>query len=149
MNKKIISKPPNYFYICIIITVLLYFLVPQMNLIPFPINLLGIILMMIGFYFIAKSHYLLKNQNTPDNFRKSTAVVKTGLYKYSRNPMYLGAVIFLLGLSILFGNLISFICPILFFIIINWMFIPYEEEKMEKEMGREYIEYKKTAGRWL
>ena len=105
--------------------------------------------MAIGIYFIVKSSYSLKKQNTPDNFRISTAVVETGLYKYSRNPMYLGALIFLIGLSVLFGNLISFISPVLFFIIINWMFIPYEEEKMEKEMGEEYVEYKKTARCWL
>jgi len=63
--------------------------------------------------------------------------------------MYLGFLIFLIGLSFALGNLISFISSILFFTIINWMFIPYEEEKMEDELGMEYLEYKKKIKRWI
>jgi protein-S-isoprenylcysteine O-methyltransferase Ste14 len=128
---------------------LLYFLVPQMNLIIFPINLLGVLLLVLGNYLVINSHYLLKKRGTPENFDRSTCVVETGLYKYSRNPMYLGAVIFLIGWSVLLGNIISFLSPIIFFIIINWMFIPFEEEKMEKELGDSYLEYKKKTRRWF
>ena len=120
-----------------------------MNLIIFPMNLFGIPLMLLGFFLIMNAYYLFKKHHTPEKFEKSTCVVKTGLYKRSRNPMYLGGLFFLMGLSILSGNIISFISPILFFIIINWMFIPYEEEKMGKEIGKEYVDYKKKVRRWI
>ena len=63
--------------------------------------------------------------------------------------MYLGSITFLFGLSFVLGNLISFISPIFFFAIINWMFIPYEEEKMKDEIGTEYLEYMKKVRRWI
>jgi protein-S-isoprenylcysteine O-methyltransferase Ste14 len=91
----------------------------------------------------------LKKYDTPEKFQKTTYLIKKGAYKYSRNPMYLGSIIFLFGLSFVLGNLISFISPIFFFAIINWMFIPYEEEKMKDEIGTEYLEYMKKVRRWI
>lgn len=44
-----------------------------------------------------------------------SSFIQDGFYKYSRNPMYLGGLIFHIGLSILTGNIISIINPILFF----------------------------------
>ena len=149
MKQKIISIPPTYFGCCIIINIFLYFFIPKMNLIIFPMNLFGIFLMLFGFFLISSPYYLFKKYNTPEKYEKSTCVVETGLYKYSRNPMYLGGLFFLTGLSVLLGNIISFISPILFFIIMNWMFIPYEEEKMEKEVGQKYSDYKRKVRCWL
>jgi len=149
-NRKIVSIPPIYFFFCIAVSIVLYFVSPQMNLIKFPYNIItGIPSVLLGFYMISSPHFLLKKNNTPEKFQKSVCVVKEGLYKYSRNPMYSGFVIFLIGLSCASGNLISFISPIFFFSIINWMFIPYEEEKMENELGQEYIEYKNQVRRWI
>ncbi len=120
-----------------------------MNLIKFPINLIGIFFLVLGFYLISKSYYLFKEYNTPENFNKSTHLVQTNLYKYSRNPMYLGAVVFFVGLSFILGNVISFVVPIFFFIIINFMFIPYEEDKMVNTFGDEYLSYKKKVKCWF
>ncbi len=39
--------------------------------------------------------------------------------------------------------------PIIFFGVINWMFIPYEEEKMQKELGQEYLDYKNKVRCWI
>ncbi|MCD4759897.1 isoprenylcysteine carboxylmethyltransferase family protein [archaeon] len=146
---KIISIPPTYFLFGIIFSLVLYFVFPEMNLIKFPINLIGIFFLVLGFYLISKSYYLFKEYNTPENFNKSTHLVQTNLYKYSRNPMYLGAVVFFVGLSFILGNVISFVVPIFFFIIINFMFIPYEEDKMVNTFGDEYLSYKKKVKCWF
>ncbi len=63
--------------------------------------------------------------------------------------MYLGFVVFLIGVSILSGNILALLCPALLFCILNWMFIPYEEEKMESTFHREYLDYKQSVRRWL
>lgn len=149
-NKKIISIPPNYFFLCIFISITSFFIFKNFNIIRVPLNFsIGIPAILLGLYLIISPHFLLEKNNTPENFTKSTCLVKNGLYKYSRNPMYLGFVVLLIGLSFSLGNLISFISPILFFNIINWMFIPYEEEKMKDEIGKEYLEYKKKVRRWI
>jgi len=149
-SKKIISIPPIYFFLGILSSIASFFVFRSFNLISFPLSILiGIPLILCGLFLIRGPHFLLKKNNTPENFKKSTCLVRNGLYKYSRNPMYLGFLIFLIGLSFALGNLISFISPMLFFTIINWMFIPYEEEKMEYELGTEYLEYKKKIKRWI
>jgi len=63
--------------------------------------------------------------------------------------MYLGGLIFHIGLSILIGNIISIINPILFFLIMDFICIPYEEEIMIKTFKDEYRSYKKKVRRWL
>jgi protein-S-isoprenylcysteine O-methyltransferase Ste14 len=63
--------------------------------------------------------------------------------------MYVGFVIFVTGLSVLSGNILALLWPVFFFIVLDRMFIPYEEEKMENTFGPEYLEYKRKVRRWL
>lgn len=149
MKKKIISIPPTYFYACIVLNILFFIIFKEFNLIKFPFNLSGILLIILGFYMVAKSYYIFKKNNTPEKYLPVRCLVKESLYKYSRNPMYLGGVITLIGITILISNIIAFILPFLFFMIMNFMFIPYEEQKMIEEIGEEYFEYKNKVGRWF
>jgi len=149
MKKKIISIPPTYFYLCVVLNIIFYFIFNEYNLIKFPINLIGILLLVPGFNMVANSYYIFKKYNTPEKYLPAKCLVKDGLYKYSRNPMYLGGIIILIGIAILISNIIAFFLPFLFFLIMNFMFIPFEEEKMHFEIGDEYIEYKKKVRRWF
>ncbi len=149
MKRRIISIPPNYFYLSIIISALLFYLLPGYNLIGYPYRWLGALLLLIGIVFVSYSFLQFNKAQTSEKFQKSDSLVTNGLYRYSRNPMYLGAVIFLIGFSVFLGNIISFLVPIAFFMIINQMFIPYEEEKAEKEFDQKYLDYKKQVRRWL
>ena len=148
-NKKIISIPPAYFCACILFNVGTLFIPNLKKVILFPANLLGILIMTGGLYLVSRTHFLLKKCDTTETYSKSNCFVRMGLFKYSRNPMYLGGMIFLTGLSCLTGNIIGFISPIFFFFIINLMFIPYEEEKMKTEFGQEYLDYKSKVRRWI
>ncbi|MFA5075960.1 MAG: isoprenylcysteine carboxylmethyltransferase family protein [Patescibacteria group bacterium] len=147
--KKIVSIPPNYFYLSLIISVLFFYFIPSANLINFPYNSIGLILVIVGFYLIIRSWLLFRKHQTPESFADSTRLVIENLYRFSRNPMYLGGVISLLGLAIFLGNLISLLTPVVFFLVTNFMFIPYEEEKMIKTFGQEYLNYKNKTRRWF
>ena len=146
---KSLNIPPNYFYLAIIFSILIKFVFPQGNFIKFPYNLFGIIIMMGGLFFISWTYKLFQKYKTPEDFSKSKKVVTEGPYKFSRNPMYIGSILFLIGLSILLGNYITFICPIIFFIVIDKGFILFEEKKMEKELGKQYLNYKKKTRKWI
>lgn len=149
MKRKIFLKPPHYFFFCLILTLASFSIVPQANLIVFPWNLFGIVLILAGFYFVYSSYKLFKKHNTPVSFEKSSHLITEGVFKYTSNPMYFGGFTFLLGASFLIGNIISFVSPVLFFLIINYMFIPYEEEKGEMEFGKDYLKYKKETKKWI
>ncbi len=79
----------------------------------------------------------------------SSKIVTNGIYKYSRNPMYLGMIIMLTGTSFFMGTIVSMIAPILMFLIIDKIFIPYEEEKLFFAFGEPYSLYIKETRRWL
>jgi len=80
---------------------------------------------------------------------KTTNIIRTGLYRYTRNPMYLGMFLILLGASFYMGTIPSMLAPVVFFLIIDKVFIPYEEEKLLTSFGDLYSEYMTVARRWL
>jgi protein-S-isoprenylcysteine O-methyltransferase Ste14 len=55
----------------------------------------------------------------------------------------------LIGCSVLSGNILSVLSPLCFFVVLDRMFIPYEQEKMESTFGKEHLEYRRKVRRWL
>ncbi|MBI3439064.1 MAG: isoprenylcysteine carboxylmethyltransferase family protein [Proteobacteria bacterium] len=76
-------------------------------------------------------------------------LVVSGLYGVTRNPMYLGLTIASLGIAIFFGRPLMFAVPLFVFVIINWIFIPFEEAKMRRQFGAEFDSYTQRVRRWL
>jgi protein-S-isoprenylcysteine O-methyltransferase Ste14 len=115
----------------------------------FPYNLIGLILVIPGIYLVISPLSLFKRHNTPESFDPSTYLVQESIYRYTRNPMYLGGIIILVGSCILLNNRVSFVSPLIFFFIMNLMFIPYEENELLKTFGDKYTGYKKKVRRWI
>lgn len=84
-----------------------------------------------------------------NTFKSPKKLVSTGLFHYSRNPIYLGFTLALGGLAIVLGNYAALDGLIAFFIAAHLWYIPYEEEAMEKEFGEAYLDYKSKVRRWL
>ena len=127
--RRTISFPPFYFYAGIVISLLFYFVLPDFNLIIIPFNLIGIIFLIFGAFLIIKNTIIFKSKNITLQLKESSCIVQDGCYKYSRNPMYLGKLIFLFGLSIVLGNIVSFINPILFFGVMNYIYAFHMKKK--------------------
>ena len=70
-------------------------------------------------------------------------------YTFTRNPMYLGITLTLFGFAVFFASLAMLLAPIAFFLIIDRMVIPREEENMERIFGSQYLDYKTRVRRWL
>lgn len=75
-------------------------------------------------------------------------VIRTGIYAYVRNPMYLMIPLAFIGLTFLTFSLISIIPIVLTFFSYN-IFVNYEEKELEKKFGQDYLDYKKKVRRWL
>ena len=82
-------------------------------------------------------------------FKKPQKFIVNGLYKYSRNPIYLGMVILLFGIATSFGSLSSYIVIPIFILIIKRNFIEIEEKMLLKEFGYKYKDYCRTVRRWI
>ena len=80
---------------------------------------------------------------------KASTLVATGIYRVSRNPMYLGFLVCLLGWAILLSNPIAFLLPPQFVLGMNrWQIVP-EEQALALRFGPEFAAYKIRARRWL
>lgn len=84
-----------------------------------------------------------------ETFQKPEVLVTDGLFSFSRNPMYLGFVMALLGVAIVLGNLLSFAVVLAFIVITDRWYIPFEEAAMKQQFGEQYERYKARTRRWL
>jgi protein-S-isoprenylcysteine O-methyltransferase Ste14 len=75
--------------------------------------------------------------------------VSKGVFRYSRNPMYLGGFIFLIGISLVSVSWIYFLIALIWMIITHVMEVPAEESECTKKYGTDYIEYMKRTPKWL
>lgn len=76
-------------------------------------------------------------------------LVTTGLYRYSRNPMYFGMALLLAGFALLLQNLAALISPILFMLSVSYLQIIPEERVLKAKFGQSFIAYCQATRRWL
>lgn len=119
-------------------------------LILFPFNMAGLPLIALGMYLAFAGSVKFKKEGTNiDTFKKPDKLITDGLFKYSRNPMYLGFAVAIAGLSILIGTWFSFIITAAFIFIVDTWYIRFEEQAMYKTFADEYLSYKKKTRRWI
>ena len=146
--KRII--PPVLLVICIVIMVVFWLVFPVMQFVTFPVNLIGILPFIGGLNIAKRGSGLFEQRGTNiHTFKNPTILVTDGLYRISRNPMYLGFLIALLGVAILLGNISSLLIVVGFFVITDRWYIQFEEVAMDKAFGQQYAEYKAKTRRWL
>jgi len=80
---------------------------------------------------------------------KNDKLVETGPFKFTRNPMYLGMVIIALGAAVIGGLAPLFAVPVLTFLLDEFVIIPFEERKMERQFGDAFRAYKARVRRWI
>jgi protein-S-isoprenylcysteine O-methyltransferase Ste14 len=115
-----------------------------------PIKITGIVLLVIALFFSARSlGQFFRTKNTLILIKRASSLQTTGIYRVSRNPMYVGLALIYLGLSCLIGNWWNIILFPLLFLIIQEYIIRREEKYLELEFGQQYAEYRKTVRRWL
>jgi protein-S-isoprenylcysteine O-methyltransferase Ste14 len=79
----------------------------------------------------------------------STSLVSTGLYRISRNPMYLGMALLYAGLALLLESIVALILLPVVLVIIQTQVIVREERYLEARFGDDYVAYKGRVRRWL
>lgn len=85
----------------------------------------------------------------PHDPHKASSLVTNGVYSISRNPMYVGLLLILVGYGFYLGNVLVFAMLPLFIGYMNRYQIIPEENIMEENFGEEYQKYKSEVRRWL
>lgn len=119
----------------------------------FPVlDLAAIVLLVVGLSIdIASLLSFRKTETTINPLKPETAsrLVSTGLYRFSRNPMYLGILIVLIAWALWLANWFIFIGPALFVAFITKFQIIPEEQALEKLFPEDFKKFRQSTRRWL
>jgi protein-S-isoprenylcysteine O-methyltransferase Ste14 len=119
-------------------------------MLPFPYNLVGIpVLVGGGAILVMASGRFRRLQTNINTFRDPDILVTDGLFAVSRNPMYLGFVLTLLGVAMLSSAASSLGVVAIFFLVTHFWYIPFEERAAEARFGEAYLAYKRKVRRWI
>jgi len=88
-------------------------------------------------------------RGTPVPMDSPKKLVVRGLYRYARNPMYVGVLLVILGWAALYQAAILLLYAALVFTCFSLFIVLYEEPHLLREFGQEYEAYRDRAGRWL
>jgi len=113
-------------------------------------SFLGALLLLLGFALRlwATAHFYARQMHVI-SLEPQGSLVTSGPYRYSRNPLYLGANVFcFFGAALLFGSLTATVLTILHLPFIN-LVIRREERQLEQKFGEEFVAYKARVRRWF
>ena len=142
--------PPTYFLVAIVVAVALHFLVPIRQLLHFPWRLAGIAPLLIGIVLNLVADQSFKRHNTTVKpFEESSDLVTDGIFSITRNPMYLGMTLILLGIAALLGSATPLVVVIVFLVLFDRVFITPEEIMLEETFGDDFRRYRKRVRKWI
>ena len=142
--------PPVLLLIFIVAMVLSHYLIPGPIFAPRPYNLIGIVLMVVGFGIGLPAALRFRRVRTNLNtFNEPTVLVTDVVFRWTRNPMYLGMIVLLFGLAVLLGTLVPLLLAAVFAIIADRWYVRFEESAMRAKFGAAYEAYASQTRRWL
>jgi protein-S-isoprenylcysteine O-methyltransferase Ste14 len=102
----------------------------------------------VGLSFYAAAIFAARD-TTKDPYGQPAALVTIAPFTFTRNPMYLGLTIILFGFAIFFFSPAMLLAPLVFFVVIDRVIIPKEEQALERSFGSSYLDYQRRVRRWL
>jgi protein-S-isoprenylcysteine O-methyltransferase Ste14 len=148
MYKKIL--PPTWLLNAILLAVALHLVIPVTTILPPYWNLLGLIPFALGIALNLSADRAFHRAHTSVNpFDKPSTLVTWGVFRISRNPMYLGFVLILTGVAVMLGALTSLLVIPPFTLWIDRAYISFEEQALSQKFSVKWLEYKQSTRRWL
>lgn len=140
--------PPKLVALLIALMVIASVLLPWPRT-AWPIRGCGIVLMALGLVLNVGHANLFNRIGTNiKTFNDPGQLVRSGAFRRTRNPMYLGFVLILSGLAALLGSAVAWVGPAAFFIAADRWYIPFEERRMAATFGADYERYRADVRRW-
>ncbi len=112
--------------------------------------ILGVALILAGIYPAISINRAFKQAETsilPDAV--PSAFLETGLFKYSRNPIYVGMSMVLAGGALISGLVVNLVLVPIFMVAVTLLWIMQEEKNLLAQFGDAYADYQKRVRRWI
>ena len=121
------------------------FVLPHRNVVVIALFVTGVCVALLGIASFRRARTTV-NPLKPE---KASALVMSGIYRYTRNPMYLGLLLALLGWAFFLANALAFVCLPAFILYMNRFQIAPEERVLAAMFGQEFMAYVSKVRRWL
>lgn len=119
--------------------------IPILNYVGFGLGALGAVILIASVFKFSQEKTTI-NPLDPD---RASELVVSGLYRFTRNPMYLGLALILLGYTLYLQNLAALAGPMVFLFTMTYLQIKREEAALSKNFGQQYDDYRQQVRRWL
>ena len=142
--------PPAYLLIAVVVMVALNYLLPGQQIVLGPWRWAGVVGIVAGFAIVFRIWLIFQRRKTtivPG--QQSSELVTSGLFRISRNPIYLAMVILLVGVAVSLGSLTPWLVIPVFIFIITRNIITLEEAMLQEAFGPAYAEYRARVRRWI
>jgi protein-S-isoprenylcysteine O-methyltransferase Ste14 len=143
--------PPILTLIFIVIAYVAKWTIPHVPFaVPNVLRNIGFVSVVTGFLLgVAAFLEFRKARTTIDPHGSVSSVITSGIYRFTRNPIYLGFLLMVIGLPLNSGSYWGVVVAPLFVVSMNRLVIKHEEAYLEKKFGDVYIGYKSRVRRWL
>ena len=143
--------PPIWALLCLLLAAGASYLAGWPRAPGLPIVPLGLMLVVLGLSIAIPSALLFRREGTEikPTSEANKKLVISGMFRFTRNPMYLSLVIMTLGIAISVGAWPMLLAPVATFAVANWVHIPFEEAKMRRQFGDAYDNYVHRVRRWI
>ena len=149
-NPGVIVFPPLIFALCSILGVVFHAVFPIRVLAPVPARIAGVTLMCMAGCMATWAQRVMKKAGTnirPD--KPALAIVGSGPFRLTRNPMYVSLCLLQLGIALLIDGLMPLLLVIPLVLILHFGVILREERYLEAKFGEPYLTYRSQVRRWL
>ncbi|MGQ0285952.1 methyltransferase family protein [Pasteurellaceae bacterium 22721_9_1] len=137
--------PPLLFLIALGMIVCL----PQHAIIPLWCSVIFFIIGLIIAFLSLYAFYRAKTTIHPKQLEQTSVLVTQGIYRFSRNPMYLSLVCWLMAWSIMSQRSLGILVIWLFMLYLTHFQIQPEEKILTEKFGQQFLAYKKSVRRWI
>jgi len=144
--------PPPLWALLLLAATYFLSLAPALDTLPvWPTRPIGLVVIVAALALMFWAMFQFRRADTQllPNSETNNALVTNGVFAITRNPMYLGMVIFCIGGALWFGRPLMLLAPVLMFAVANSVFIPFEEAKMRRQFGDVFDAYTKRVRRWI
>lgn len=115
-----------------------------------PVTLAGLVPLFAGIALVVSALRCLRRSHTTIvPFHEARRLVTDGIFRYSRNPVYLGEVLIFLGLWVLTGAFSALLVVVTHAIVADRWLIRAEEKMLLAKFGQEFEDYSRKVGRWI
>jgi protein-S-isoprenylcysteine O-methyltransferase Ste14 len=142
--------PPILVGILMLVMIPTTILCPGQPMFPSPYQWSGLAVVVLGVFFLLSGHRTFMERGSEiHTFKIPRNLVTSGVFQVSRNPMYLGFLLILLGVAVCTNEALNLFYAFAFFLVANYWYIPTEERNAQKVFGELYEVYQNRVRRWL